>query len=131
MPVITWNEADYGTGVDFADDEHKILFDMLNALHDAAPSGDRSLIGEKLDTLIGYVAEHFAHEEREMEARNYAGLAAHKVEHGKLVAAAVDIQTKFKGGDSNVSQETTQFIKGWLDTHIPNVDRLYESTLNS
>jgi len=38
-----------------------------------------------LDDLIAYVVGHFAHEEKEMQAKNYAGLAVHKAEHEKLI----------------------------------------------
>lgn len=131
MPVITWTEEQYGTGVGFADDQHKRLFDLLNDLHDAAPSGEKAAIGAKLDALIAYVVEHFQAEEKAMQEKKYGGYAAHKVEHDKLVATCADLQKKFHAGEAQVNQETTAFVKSWLDDHIPKVDRAYEPTLNS
>jgi hemerythrin len=38
-----------------------------------------------LDDLIAYVVGHFAHEEKEMLAKNYAGYDRHKAEHVALI----------------------------------------------
>jgi hemerythrin len=131
MPLITWTEEQYGTGVGFADDQHKKLFGLLNNLHGVAFSGDKAAIGAKLDALIAYVVEHFQSEEKAMQEKNYDGYQAHKAEHDKLVATCADLQKKFHAGEAEVNQETTAFVKSWLDDHIPKVDRAYEPALNS
>ena len=126
MALITWTEEQYGTKVAFADDEHKVLFDLLNKLYDDATGGaDRSTIGASLDALIAYVVDHFAHEEREMEAAGYDGLAAHKAEHDALVGICADLQKKFHAGEADVTEEVGQMVKGWLDDHIPKYDMPY------
>ena len=48
MALITWTAEQFGTGVKH-DDEHKVLFGMLNTLHDAAAANDR-LQSEKHST---------------------------------------------------------------------------------
>jgi len=132
MALITWNAEQHETKVAFADDEHKILFDKLNKLYDLATGGaERSNIGSALDDLIAYVVEHFTHEEKEMQAKNYAGYAAHKAEHDALVGICAGLQTKFHAGEGDVTADTGALVKGWLDSHIPTFDRAYESTLNS
>ena len=132
MSLITWTEEQFGTKVGFADDEHKGIFDRLNKLYDLATGGaDRSEVGAALDDLIGYVADHFAHEEREMEAKGFGGLAAHKAEHDALVNTCVDLQSKFKAGKADVTEETGAMVKGWLENHIPTFDFAYSDALNS
>lgn len=132
MALITWTEEQYGTKVGFADDEHKVLFGLLNKLYDDATGGaDRAVIGGSLDALIAYVVDHFAHEEREMEAKGYAGLAAHKAEHDALVGICASLQTKFHAGDADVTEETGAMVKGWLDSHIPEFDFPYADALNA
>ena len=132
MALITWTASQYGTNVGFADDEHKILFDKLNKLYDLATGGAaRSAIGAQLDDLIAYVVGHFAHEEKEMEAKKYAGLAVHKAEHEKLIGVCGGLQTKFHEGEAEVTEEVGQMVKGWLDNHIPNFDKAYSEALNS
>ena len=131
MALITWNEAQHGTKVGFADDEHKILFDKLNNLYDLATGGaERSAIGNQLDDLIAYVVEHFSHEEKEMTAKGYAGLDAHIVEHKNLVGICADLQKKFHAGEADVTDEVGQMVKGWLDSHIPAFDMPYADALN-
>ncbi len=126
MALITWTAEQYGTNVAFADKEHQVLFDLLNKLYDDATGGaDRSTIGASLDALIAYVVDHFAHEEKEMEAAGYAGLAAHKAEHDALVATCADLQKKFHAGEADVTDEVGQMVKGWLDNHIPKYDMPY------
>ncbi len=126
MALITWTEEQFGTKVAFADEEHRVLFDLLNKLYDEATGGaERSAIGASLDALIAYVVDHFAHEEREMEAAGYAGLAAHKAEHDALVATCADLQKKFHAGEADVTDEVGQMVKGWLENHIPKFDMPY------
>lgn len=129
MALITWTQEQYGTTVAKHDEEHKILFAMLNDLHDSV-SGDRATIGKKLDTLIAYVVEHFKSEEDNMKSRNYADFDAHKAEHEKLIATCADLQKKFHAGEAEINANTTAFVKSWLDTHIPNIDLRYGPCLN-
>ena len=132
MALITWTASQYGTNVGFADEEHKVLFDKLNKLYDLATTGaERSAIGAQLDDLIAYVVEHFAHEEKEMLAKNYSGYDRHNEEHVAFVGIAGGLQTKFHAGEADVTEEVGQLIKGWLDNHIPTFDTAYADTLNS
>ncbi len=132
MSLITWTADQFGTNVGFADDEHKILFGKLNKLYDLATGGAaRSAIGEALDDLIAYVVGHFAHEEKEMLAKNYAGYAAHKAEHEALIGVCAGLQTKLHAGEAEVTEEVGQMVKDWLTNHIPNVDKHYAGALNS
>ena len=115
----------------FTDDEHKVLFGLLNKLYDLATGGaDRADIGTALDVLIAYVVDHFAHEEKAMDANGYAGLAAHKAEHDALVGICADLQKKFHAGDADITDETGALVNGWLDSHIPAFDMPYADALN-
>lgn len=129
MALITWTEAQYGTTVAVADDQHKKLFDMLNNIHDNAASANRLAVGKLLDELINFVVMHFQTEEKMMKEKNFSGYAAHKAEHDKLVATCADLQKKFHAGQAEINQDTTRFVKGWLDSHIPNFDKPYGPAL--
>lgn len=131
MALITWNEEQHATTVGKYDDEHKVLFGLLNDLDDAVPGGNHDQVGGKLNALVGYVVEHFAREEAEMQAKGYKGFAAHKAEHDKLVATCSELQTKFRKGEAAITPETTLFVKDWLDGHIPKIDRAYGPTMNA
>jgi hemerythrin len=132
MSLITWTASQYGTNVGFADEEHQILFDKLNKLYDLATGGaERSAIGVQLDDLIAYVVGHFAHEEKEMQAKGYDSYAAHKSEHDALAGICAGLQTKFHAGEAEVTEDVGQLVKGWLDNHIPKFDMAYADALNS
>lgn len=65
----------------------KFCLIKLNKLYDLAAGGAaRSAIGAQLDDLIGYVVGHFVPEEKEMQAKGYAGYELHKAEHKALTA---------------------------------------------
>lgn len=131
MALITWTAGQYGTDVAVFDEEHQILFDKLNKLYDLATGGaDRGAIGAQLDDLIAYVVDHFAHEEREMVAKGYAGYEKHKAEHDALVGICAGLQAKFHAGEAEVDDGVGQLVKGWLDSHIPNFDKGYAVALN-
>ena len=132
MALITWTAGQYGTNVGFADEEHQILFGKLNTLYDLATGGAaRSAIGAQLDDLIAYVVGHFAHEEKEMQAKGYSGYERHKAEHEALIGVCGGLQTKFHAGEAEVTEEVGQMVKGWLGNHIPNFDMPYADALNS
>ena len=131
MSLITWTKEDFGTNVTVADEQHKVLFGLLNDLHDAVPTGDRAAIGAKLDALVSYVVDHFAEEERLMTSTGYPDYDAHKAEHTKLLETCGGVATKFHAGELDITQDTTAFVKDWLVTHIPNVDKHYGPYLNS
>ena len=102
----------------------------MNKLYDLATGGaERSAIGAQLDDLIAYVVDHFAHEEREMLAKNYAAFDAHKAEHTALIGICADLQKKFHAGEADVTEEVGQLVKGWLDSHIPKFDFAYSSVI--
>jgi hemerythrin len=66
-----------------------------------------------------------------MAKSEYPALAKHKEEHDKLVQDCLDLQKKFRAGQAEVTQQTTAFVKDWLVTHIPNIDRAYGPVMNA
>ncbi|MCU7919362.1 MAG: bacteriohemerythrin [Candidatus Thiodiazotropha sp. (ex Epidulcina cf. delphinae)] len=131
MTLMQWIDEKYGTNVDVCDNQHKELFDRVNALNDAVTNGDRANIGNRLDNLIDFVVVHFETEERMMEERGYIGLDAHREEHDRLVQTCTDLQDKFHSGETDIEEGTMNFIKNWLDNHIPVIDKSYGPALSN
>lgn len=131
MSLITWTKEQFGTNVGVHDEEHKAIFGSLNALHEAAGKGDRKAVGAQFDHLVDIVAKHFASEETSMTKHGYQAKEAHKAEHDKLVKTCLDLQAKFRAGQTEITQETTAFVRDWLTQHIPHTDRTYGPFLNS
>lgn len=130
MSLMTWTKDQFGTNVSVHDQEHQKIFDLVNALGDAVGSGDRSAVGKQLDALIAFVAQHFESEEANFNKYGYPAASAHKAEHDKLVATCLDLQKKFHAGQAEITGETAGFVVGWLNNHIPNIDKKYGPFLN-
>jgi hemerythrin len=131
MSLMKWTAEQYGTTVAICDDQHKELFNRVNALNTAVSTGERPEIGSRLDSLIEYVVEHFNSEERLMEEKGYEDLAIHRKVHAELVNTCTDLQKKFRANEADVDSSVMNFIKDWLDNHIPVVDRQYGPALSS
>ena len=121
--LMTWNSK-LDVGVAGIDQQHRKLVDILNRLNDAMQTGrGADVLGQVLDDLIKYTASHFAFEEGLMRKSAYPGYAAHKKEHDDLVKTAVDLQAKFKSGETRLSVDVLRFLRNWLTTHIQGTDR--------
>ncbi|WP_211827200.1 bacteriohemerythrin [Kistimonas asteriae] len=125
-PLMSWTEEQYGTTVPKFDEEHKNLFRFVNQLHRSiVENQERSIVKHNLDALVSYVVEHFRSEEEMMQAKGFEGYEAHKRSHDKFVETCVNLQEQFAAGQDDITLETMQYIKNWLDSHIPNTDRQY------
>jgi hemerythrin len=131
MSLITWTKEQFGTNVGMHDEEHRSIFTSLNSLHETVAKGDRKAVGAKFDELVDIVAKHFASEEQNMTTHGYQAKDAHKAEHDKLVKTCLDLQAKFRAGQTEITPETTGFVKDWLTQHIPVIDRTYGPFFNS
>jgi hemerythrin len=132
MSLMTWTVEQHGTNVDFADNEHKNVFENLNILYDLKIEGaGRPEITEQTDIVLSIVAAHFAHEEQEMQAKNFVGYERHKAEHDDLITTCIAMETKIKAGELELTERLCQLIKRWFDSHIPEYDRAYAHSLNN
>ena len=132
MSLMNWTVEQHGTNVSFADDEHQNVFKNLNILYDLRTEGaGNPEIAEQLNVLLGILAAHFAHEESEMLAKNFAGYEQHKIEHIDLLATCTTMQSKIEAGELELTERICQLIKSWFDSHIPEYDRAYAEALNS
>jgi hemerythrin len=124
MALMEWNDR-LSVGVDMIDSDHKRLVAMVNELHDAVLAArGKDVLGKTLDGLITYTKTHFAREEAEMAKFNYPKAADHLREHHLLAKQVLDVQAKYRAGNSAVlSMEVMAFLRDWLLKHIQASDR--------
>ena len=123
--VLEWDDS-FATGVARFDNAHKVLFGMVNDLHDAMQrKRGREAIGEILNELADYTVNHFADEERAFSQTGFPEEARHKQLHAKLVDQVVDLQGRFRGGQTILTQDVITFLQDWLTNHIKGVDKKY------
>ena len=120
---FSWSE-DLRVGNSFIDSDHQKLIKLLNQLHDAMAQGHgKDVLGKTLAELIRYTQEHFKREEDHMQRMRYAGYAAHKSEHDKLLKEVIDLQAQFNSGNAMLSVKVSGFLRNWLVGHIMKVDK--------
>ena len=125
MSLLAWNDS-FSVGVKTIDQQHSGLFAIVNDLHTAMMKGQtKSVLGAMLDKLAKYTKEHFAYEERMMDASKYPGLAAHKAHHNDLTKQVGEFLTRYKNGDVTLNIELLRFLSDWLTKHIQHEDKEY------
>ncbi|HEY3307898.1 MAG TPA: bacteriohemerythrin [Desulfuromonadaceae bacterium] len=128
--ALEW-DASFSTSVSRFDEQHKRLFGMVNELHDAMQQKrSKEAIGRILNGLAEYTVSHFAEEERSFSQTNYPEETQHKQLHKKLVDQVVELQGKFKSGETLLTQDVITFLQDWLVNHIKGVDKKYGQHLN-
>lgn len=123
---ITWS-SEYETGVPAVDRDHKILVDLINQV-DAlvAEGGGPDAVGEVVERLTDYVAEHFAREERLMEEAGFAGAAAHMARHEDFTHRVGSLAREYEFDPESVDmREVLDFLADWLVNHILKADKAF------
>jgi hemerythrin-like metal-binding protein len=129
MAMLEWKE-ELSVGIKSIDDQHKILIGLVNTLSDGIAAGKGKDILEKLfDDIVKYTVTHFAYEKNFFETHKYPDTAAHLAEHDALVKQALELQGKFKAGNTSISLSTQKFLMDWLKNHIMGTDKKYTKYL--
>lgn len=130
MAYIEWDES-LSVGVAEIDAQHRRLFELVNTLHGlcAASCPPLALLAAA-DEFCEYTREHFATEERYMDAHQYRGMDAHLQEHMQCSMRAVDFLGLALADDAGLRDEFLAFLKSWLDTHIRGTDMGLGAYLN-
>lgn len=124
MPLMDWTDK-LSVGIGTIDGDHKQLVSMANELFEAMRTAKgKDVLGKILDGLIAYTKTHFAREETYMGKHAYPREHDHKAEHAAFVKTVLEVQTKFKAGETAVlSMQVLNFLRDWLVKHIQGSDR--------
>jgi hemerythrin len=130
MSVIEWQPA-FSVLVSRFDEQHKGLINLINDLHSAMQKGEGQVIlGNIFNSLADYTKNHFADEERMMEANGYPDSSRHKATHEHLILRVVELQKEFVAGNNVMSVSVLHFLRDWLTTHIQGEDKMYGRFFN-
>jgi len=129
LALFKWTD-DFSVGIQEIDEQHKMLFELINRLFLAAlKREDHARTLEILDTLVDYTKTHFALEERLLDAAGFPGLAEHQQEHLKFVEKMHSMVQKFLVEERTITFELINFLKRWLKEHILETDMAYAAAL--
>ena len=125
MALITWDER-YSVGVRSMDNQHNVLFGMLNDLYDAMNKGhEQTVTGPLLNSLADYTRHHFASEENLMASTGFPGAAAHREKHQDLMNKVEAFSGRLDRGDVLLSVDLFNSLSEWIATHIQKEDKEY------
>jgi len=127
---LEW-EQKYSVGVKRLDDQHKILFSIINDMSEAIEKGDgNQALMHVLDSMASYTKVHFLSEEKYMKDYDYSDLNEHKNEHQHFIGRVDNFKKDFEGRKSELSKDVMIFLKDWLTSHILVKDMKYSTFFN-
>ncbi len=127
---MVWSD-DYSVNVGEIDNQHKRLFEMVNAYTDALrQKKSAEAVGKLIGGLAEYTVSHFKLEEGYFDKFGYDDAVAHKQAHSDLLAKVGDITERVGAGKMVLSLEIGKFLKDWLNTHIKGTDKKYSQCFN-
>jgi hemerythrin len=122
---VEWSDV-LSVGIEEIDDQHRVLVDLVNEMHDAIHRHHNSdVVNDILARLADYTRIHFAVEESLMRILGYPDYEDHKAQHEELIQAVLDLQQKVASGKASVGFELMHFLKVWLTKHIMESDQKY------
>lgn len=131
MAIFAWNES-YSVSVRQLDDQHKKLFEIINALAEATNSGKGDIaVRDTVEQLAVYTRTHFLQEETLMRRSGYPGLITHQAQHHKLMADVEQYKRALEEGRSAGPVSLLNFVRQWLVHHIRESDKAYSAHLNA
>ncbi len=130
MAYLTWSEK-LSVNVRELDDQHKILIEKVNMLHQAMlENKGREAQRPIIDAMVDYAAEHFEIEEKYMRRFRFAGLQDHMTEHEKFREKAFELKERFNAAGFVLTLEILTFLKNWIQQHILGTDKEYAKHFN-
>ena len=129
MALVEWNQA-LNVGIPEIDYQHRNLVSMLNALHTAIEANEpREHLGEILEELDLYVANHFATEER-IAKQGGLEFSDHIKTHGKGLRVLNKALDDVRSGARD-AYSLLRYIELWFERHINEQDKLFAASLQS
>ncbi|MBM3556429.1 MAG: bacteriohemerythrin [Alphaproteobacteria bacterium] len=119
MAIIEWRDA-FNTGVPAIDHEHRELVRLINRLYaDLIEKRDSPQASFFFGELYGAISAHFALEERFMREGRYAGFAAHKDDHERLLDEIRDLMDEYEtGGGDDFKRHLAKRLSDWFTVHF-------------
>ena len=117
---ITWTD-ELATGNEIIDEQHKIIINITNAFIDACLKNEsKKILGEMIDYLIWYTADHFGCEEKLMLEYDYPEYDKNKQLHEEFTNTVNEFKKEFdeNGESDELNKSLSGTIVRWLVGHI-------------
>jgi hemerythrin len=131
MQHFKWTKA-HATFLPEVDAEHRNLFRMAEELHQAVHAGQETpQVQALMQSLIASIEEHFAHEERLMQAAQCESYEWHRQQHDTLRRKAKLFSEQLAAGDARAPVEFVKFSARWFKDHMSLTDRMMGAQLRN
>ncbi len=121
--LVKWDNS-WETGIKIIDEQHKMLFDIINDLHKAMKLGrEKEILSRIFKSLRMYIFTHFRVEEELMHKSDYPDFTGHKNQHDQFIQYIEVMYSAFRTQQKEVTSEILEFLKTWLTAHIINEDK--------
>ena len=111
--------AEYNTGNEKIDDQHRLIFDAANALFAAVKKGTESnILDQSFDLLLKYTNTHFRDEEEYYENIGSSLLKAQQHEHQMLINELRELWHEKRHGSSDAGTDLDYWLEKRLVPHI-------------
>jgi hemerythrin len=113
---MLWSKS-FETGIEKIDEQHKELFNRIDALMD---QGNKDRIKETIEFLGSYIVTHFNDEQKMQAESKYPKAVTHKGYHDAYVVSFRQLKDQFlkEGHTLATSQAINKNVIGWLKEHI-------------
>lgn len=116
--------AEYSIGNTEIDEQHKVLFTMIN---DFFHQDNKEAAIMLFQSLSSYIDLHFESEENLLRQINYPDTEDHIKKHGELREKFHLLRDKLDDYDIDVHHKIAMFLYNWLAQHILKADMEYKS----
>lgn len=119
MAILHWCD-EFQTGVDYLDDEHRRLLDLVNtACQDLQLSESDENVIQCLGELYARICGHFALEEQLLQKRKYALYELHKSHHETLLEEMRDMMDAYENGAcADCGKTLKDCLIAWFRKHF-------------
>lgn len=123
--LFEWSDK-YSCGINSIDDQHKVIFRLINDLFDAIQARrESSIIKKVFSELLQYAHYHFDLEYELFQLYAYKDEPKHLEEHKEFIHTieSMIIHDYLSGKDN--PREALQFLVDWFSNHILKTDMEY------
>ena len=118
MSLIDWKE-EFSVGVESVDTEHREMIELINELDGAMQhDADCATVLGTLGEIYARISAHFALEEKIMRDTAYAGFAAHKTDHERLLDHLLDTIDGVEEAGRYDREALSELLDRWFSDHF-------------
>ncbi len=120
---------EYQTGVAVIDEQHKILFELINRIEYEVTNGFPMSLTSIIEELVQYTQYHFTTEEYLIQTYMPTIFETHRSQHNVFVA---DLQTLLADNPMELESihQIHNFVVKWIQQHILIEDMLYAQVIS-